>query len=94
VITVYKVDVPLNAESSVINMPIGAEVLSVGNQREKISLWYKCESTTPSWEPRTFVICGTGKALPARANLTFIGTVLLREGALVIHVFEKKEKVK
>ncbi len=92
-ITVQKADVPLNAESSVINMPVGAEVLSVDNQREKISLWYKCDMTART-EPRSFVICGTGQSLPARADLTFIGSVLLREGTLVIHVFERKEKTK
>jgi hypothetical protein len=71
-----------------VPMPIGAKVLSVGNQLEKICIWAEVESTSPT-EGRAFVIYNTGEVLEMiDHNNLFIGTVVLKGGTAVAHVFE------
>lgn len=73
----------------ILQMPMAATVLSVGNQREEINLWALVSPTAPV-ETRVFAVIGTGHPLPpeADAKWKFLGTVPLMGGSLMFHVFE------
>lgn len=68
-------------------LPRKTEILSVGVQDGRIFVWAKVDPETQVFEPRTFVIVGTGNPVPVDAAL-FIGTVHLYGGELVLHIFE------
>jgi len=72
-----------------VDMPAGAEVLTVQIQHDKICLWAKVDPTART-EKRVFVVYGTGHPIEDDSNLSYIGTVQMAGGTLVWHVFEKK----
>lgn len=85
-ITIFKYE--LDQSPKQISMPQAAKVLSVGVQKGKINIWALVDTET---EPsnRLFIIHGTGHELLKDTNMyNFIGTVLLENGGLVLHVFE------
>lgn len=71
-----------------LEMPRGAQLLSVHVQGDDICLWALVDSSQPL-TPRHFVIFGTGHAIHD-VELTYIGTVMMLGGALVFHVFERE----
>lgn len=73
-------------ESTTLQMPIGAEILSTHGQGGDICIWALVD-TDHKKEDRNFVVIGTGHPIPDLA-LKFIGTALLQSGLLVFHVFE------
>ena len=70
-------------------MPIGAQVLSVGEQDGTVCLWALVNPTKPQ-EQRLFRIIGTGHPADDVVGMEFIGTVLLLNGKLVLHVFDAR----
>ncbi len=72
-------------DTQVLEMPKGAEILSVANQRGKLCLWAACDPDKVP-EQRTIEIVGTGNsAIFCRRK--FIGTVL--QVPFVWHIFER-----
>ena len=71
----------------IIEVPQGAEFLSVHNQDELIAVWFRCDPSKPT-EYRTMLIIMTGSAAPPPEQSRFIGTVLLDHGTFVAHIFE------
>jgi hypothetical protein len=69
-----------------LEMPAGAQVLTVREQGATIALWAKVDTLAPT-EKRRFVVFGTGHEMPGLA-LVYIGTAMLQGGALVLHAFE------
>ncbi len=67
-----------------IEMPVFAEILSVGVQNGTVCLWAIVEPDATK-EERDFVICVTGNPVPANI-MKFIGTVQMKR--FVWHVFE------
>lgn len=84
--TVFKYEIPIDDEVSVM-MPRWAQVLSVGNQGEKLCVWARVD-TDDELTPRKFRVAGTGHPLDDERTLDFLGTVQFYGGALVFHVFE------
>ena len=76
-----------------IDMPAGAQVLSVREQGGAICLWALVDPAAPL-EARRFIWVGTGHRMPDEAPLTYLGTGHLDQGALVFHVFEAFGPVK
>jgi len=75
-----------------IEMPKGAEILSVQVQHGKPCLWALCNADKEAAkESRKFVYVGTGHEHPARfyQGLAFVGTIQLANGGLVFHLFEE-----
>jgi hypothetical protein len=72
-----------------VPMPRGAVVLSVGNQMEEICLWAEVD-TEATKEERAFEVHGTGHQMHQDMGVSrkYIGTVMLRGGSLVFHVYE------
>jgi hypothetical protein len=73
-----------------VAMQQGAEILSVQQQGGWIVMWAIVDTEKPI-EKRTFLLYGTGHTIPEipDAGRKYIGTVQLRGGALVLHIFEK-----
>jgi hypothetical protein len=69
-----------------LDMPYGAQILSVREQGEDLCLWALLDPKAPTTK-RRFAVYGTGwDVLPGA--MQYIGTGHLRGGALVFHVFE------
>jgi len=82
---IWKFELP-NDERVMITMPGGAEVLHVGAQGDSICLWARVDLDV-ELEQRRFHVISTGhehEDLPE----VYLGTVLLFNGRLVLHVFE------
>lgn len=80
---IWKFNVPT---FGTIDIPKGAELLSVHAQNDAVCLWALVDPTAVPVR-RLFVTYGTGHPI-ADENGKYIGTVHLEGGALVLHVFE------
>ncbi len=69
-----------------IKVPKGSKILSVANQREKLNIWYACD-TRSEVEDITIHIFGTGHQIWPSFDGKFIGTVLMANDNLVWHIF-------
>jgi len=71
-------------------MPKGSVVLSVNSQRDDICIWAEVDDKEKV-EERVFEVFGTGHPIHVDMGIErkFIGTVLLDNGALVFHVYER-----
>lgn len=83
-IRVLKYQVPLK-ESFSVNLPEGAEVLTVQAQHEVPQMWARVDDTKPSRE-RRFMLTGTGHDIKGPGR--YVETVQLAGGSLVLHLFE------
>lgn len=71
-----------------IEMPDGAQVLSVQEQHGELCMWALVDTSKPMVK-RKFLTFGTGHILPDGKRLEFVGTALLESGAFVLNVFEE-----
>jgi len=83
----YKLEVK---DEQVLPMPVGAEILTIQNQNNVITLWAKVVLGAESVS-RTFRIVGTGNQVEQGFfdTLQFLDTVQV--GPMVWHVFETKK---
>ena len=80
-------------DMQVLDLPEGAEVLSVREQRGDMMVYaFVDDDNFENTEPFTFIVRGTGHDAGnfKRQNYTFLGTVKLEKGALMFHVFYRK----
>ena len=77
----------LTKERTMLNMPVGADVLDVQEQLGVIQLW---ALVNPEYakEFRNFLVVGTGQPISTKFDLKHVSTILLQGGTLVYHVFE------
>ena len=68
-------------------IPVGADILSVRNQRGVLTLWEAHNPETKETEARTFQLMFTGIETANHQACLFVGTVQMDDGC-VIHVFE------
>lgn len=72
-----------------LEMPKGAEILTVQSQHESACIWALVDSEAPL-EDRHFDVVGTGQPIEETGiKRKYIGTFQLGGGALVYHLFEK-----
>jgi len=88
---IFKYRIPAG-DSSSIEMPVGAKILSVGVQNvNEIYIWALVDEMAKK-EVRVFYVFGTGHDVPISFSLNFIGTVQIDchpfPAVLVWHVFE------
>ena len=83
--TIYKYQLKPNRTE--LNMPMGAQVLTVQVQHGEVYLWAKVDETLKN-ECRVFDIYGTGHAVSNDPRLLYVATFLMDGGDLVWHVFE------
>lgn len=86
---IYKYELGLG--DSEIDMPAGAQILTVHQQNNVVTLWALVD---PSKEPvkRSFLVVGTGKFFTCEPHYVFIGTVFVFNGTIVFHVFNTTQK--
>lgn len=69
-----------------INLPLGAEILSVQEQHGEPQMWVLVDPNEVVIEQRVFRLAGTGH--PIKKSVKFIGTFQLFGGSFVGHLFE------
>jgi hypothetical protein len=79
---------PLDMEINELEMPIGAQVLTVREQHGMGCLWALVNPDREK-EIRTFRVVGTGWT--CEDGLDYQGSFHLSGGSLVFHVFENKQ---
>ena len=84
--TVWKYTVPTDGTFG-MNMPAGAEVLSVHVQNGVVNMWVEVDPDVGSILKR-FRVCGTGHDMPADEPRRFVGSYLLHGATEVYHLFE------
>lgn len=83
----------LNPGRTILEIPAGGQVLAAQVQHARLQLWVLVDPTAPL-AVREFTVYGTGHPVtedPGRQR-TYIGTVQMSGGNLVIHVFETTGK--
>lgn len=72
-------------------LPTGAIVRHCDAQQDALHIWAEVPQAPPhtdmTYTPRTFVYYFTGADMPDDPG-TFLGTVLMQGGRLVVHVYE------
>lgn len=81
--TIWKYEIK---EECAIEMPVGAELLTLREQGDAICLWALVDPYAPV-EMRRFSVFGTGHSFD-ETGLHFIGSAHLQNGSFVFHVFE------
>lgn len=74
------------SEKTEVEMPGGAEIISVQTQGNRPMVWAIVDPSKPIEKRRVFMIA-TGKPMPEEAR-KFIGTLQLNDGNLIFHFFE------
>lgn len=85
--TIWKYELELGSQT--LELPQGAQPLSVAVQQGGVMLWALVTPEAPTCYRRVYVV-GTGHELPEDLG-SYVGTVLLTGGALVFHVFVEEE---
>jgi len=70
-----------------VDMLAGAKILHVGVQRGAICIWAEVD-TSAKFVERRFGVYGTGHTMPTEPG-KYIGTVMLADGDLVFHIYER-----
>lgn len=86
---IYKYNLEATDEQTLL-MPLGARILCVQMQGPALCLWAEVDDAQTVEERRAFRVIGTGHPIPDAASLTYIGTVQMRGGQLIFHVYEKR----
>lgn len=85
--TVWKYEFPIDRIAGDVEMPEGARIIHVDQQREMVATWWaEIPDPTAPLVARTFVVVGTGHTIPGD-GLTHVGTVL--DGPFVWHLYEE-----
>jgi hypothetical protein len=83
---IYKYPIK-DERAQTIRMPEGAEILSVQCQGEQLCIWAMVDTESPS-EHRRFVLLCTGEPCEELEHGRYVGTVQLRQGVVVLHLFD------
>lgn len=88
--TVHKHTIDLdNPDSYLVEMRGGGEILHVGSQNDKPTVWFR-HDTNVQWDAyHRLTIVGTGHPAPSPAECKYLGTAITYGESLVWHVFEK-----
>jgi hypothetical protein len=85
---VLQFEIPMSGLQEV-NMPFGAQPLSVQEWDGGVKLWCLCDPEMTLTETRSFRLLRTGEESQEN-SLAFIGTVQVNDGEFVLHLFEVK----
>lgn len=83
--TIWKYQVPLK-DNFVLELPMNAKILSFQTQDDVPYIWVLLDPDNDP-EKRVFRLAGTGHLIN-HMPMMFIGTVQMRSGSLVYHLFE------
>lgn len=88
--TVWKFDVKLD-DDTIVDMPQGAQVLSVQLQHGVPCVWALVDSDRPKVE-RRFSWRGTGHPCDGLVAKMFVGSIQMHGGSLIFHLFDRGER--
>ena len=83
--TIYKYEIPFDDEFKV-NLPTGAEIVSVQSQHNTPHMWCIVETTAPT-RPTSFILHGTGHPMNGHEG-KHLASFQINNGSLVFHLFE------
>jgi len=86
--TIYKYELPVS-DHFVLEMPLGARVLTVQIHRERPYIWVLADANQTVTESRHFCCIGTGHPIEENGALNYIGTFKILVDTLVFHLFEE-----
>jgi hypothetical protein len=90
VIWKYTIALEEIAETNEVSMPIGPRILHVAEQYGKIAFWALVDPhPLMTQEVVSFCIRGTGHSFDPYRYTKYLGTVVMKDGALVLHVFTR-----
>lgn len=69
-----------------LRMPAGAVILTAQVQHGAVVLWAEVDPSAPKVERAMFVV-PTGGPCPTTAEALYVGTVQIRGGSLVFHIY-------
>lgn len=78
----------INTNKIIVEMPKGAEILTIQTQNEKPCIWALVNPENEK-ELRHFEVYGTGHNIHCDTAIKYINTFQLDGGALVFHLFER-----
>ena len=84
--TIWKFILPPIDDFLEIQMPIGAQILTVQTQQGHPCIWALVEPNN-SKEHRRFRLAGTGHPMEFSEAMDYVGTFQIRQGTLVFHLF-------
>jgi hypothetical protein len=87
-ISIFKYPIPIQ-DTITLDMPAGAEVLTVQVQRGKPCIWAKVDTSRPM-EDRVFYLRGTGQMFNGKEG-RHVGSFQMDGEYLVFHLFEEKK---
>lgn len=94
--TIWKYELPIGDVAGEIEMPLGARIIHVDQQRSMVATMWAEIPVPPGVPPselaterRAFVVVGTGHTIPGD-GLTHVGTVL--DGPFVWHLYEETSR--
>lgn len=94
--TIHKFKLALTTTQK-IELPVGAEILSVINQQENAVLYAKVDPKEKEIEERIINIYPTGSEpfkIESGFELNFLATLSFKVGTLIFHFFEWRKKSK
>lgn len=84
---VWKFPMPVGFGEVAVDMPVGAEILSVGQQDVGPRIWALCDPEAPR-EPRLLLVLPTGDRTDMSRAGRFVGTIHGLDGWIWLHVWE------
>lgn len=87
---IYKYEIPADKMPGVA-MPVGAEILHIGQQNDQVQLWALVDVRAPI-EIRVFNVIGTGVKIDFNPG-KYMATVMSRDHTEVVHVFDANAHV-
>jgi hypothetical protein len=84
-LTIWKYTLEITDDDQEFNMPLGARIVYVANQYETFCLWAVVDPNAPTHK-RYFRVHGTGHDVDPK--LAYVGSIMIKGGALVFHAFE------
>lgn len=88
--SIYKYDLPVT-DKNTLQLPVGAEVLSLIEQNNKLVLYCLIPIYETEMEFYEVLMFGTGdKITTDLSDYTFIGTVGIHLNSVIVHAFYKK----
>lgn len=81
---IFKYTIQTPSQNPSVQLPVGAKILKVGVQDDKIVFWAEVD-TYNVIETKHFEVFGTGWELPEDSTLVYLGTVFM--GEYVFHVY-------
>lgn len=84
---VFKYELSYQTDLINVELPIGAEVLTIDTQKNKLCLWVSVDPDELVMEIRQFRIAGTGHSI-YEEPLKYINTIQIYDGDIILHLFE------